>query len=212
MEQIIDHRRPPAKPGGMENSLANVCHYGVMYHMKMLFDLFPVLLFFAAFKLAGIYTATAVLMGASLIQTLAFRIIKGKFESTHVIAMVLIMLFGSATLIFHDDAFIMWKPTVISCLFAAALIGARYVAGRNLIAQFLGSRMTLPDEVWDKLNIAWAVYFVVTASTNAFVILGFDTDVWVSFHTFGMSAITGTFVLLQTIYLTRHIKLQPESD
>ena len=179
----------------------------------MLFDLFPVLLFFAAFKLAGIYTATAVLMAASLAQTLIFRIVKGKFETTHVVALVLILLFGSATLIFHDAAFIQWKPTVISGLFAAALMGARYIAGRNLMAQFLGSRLSLPDEIWDRLNVAWAVYFVVTAATNAFVILSFDTATWVDFHTFGMSAITGSFVLLQTLYLARHLRTaQTESD
>ncbi len=184
-----------------------------MYHMKVLFDLFPVLLFFAAYKLAGIYTATAVLMAASLAQTLIYRFRYGRFETTHVVALVLILLFGSATLLFHDDVFIKWKPTVISCLFAAALLGARYFAGRNLMQQFMGSKLSLPDEIWDKLNIAWAVYFMVTAATNAFVILSFDTSVWVDFHTFGMSAITGSFVLLQTLYLARHLRTaQTESD
>jgi intracellular septation protein len=181
--------------------------------MKLLFDLFPVLLFFAAYKLAGIYTATAVLMAASLAQTLIFRVIKGKFEATHVVALVLILLFGSATLLFHTPAFIEWKPTVISGLFAAALLGTRYIAGRNLIARFMGSRLSLPDEIWDRLNVAWAVYFMVTAASNAFVILSFDTSVWVSFHTFGMSAITGSFVIGQTLYLTRHMRTaEAETD
>lgn len=174
--------------------------------MKFVFDLFPVLLFFAAFKLAGIFTATAVLMAASLAQTLIFRVIKGKFETMHVVTLVLVAIFGGATLAFHDAAFIQWKPTVISCLFAAALLGARYLIGRNLIQQFLGSRLTLPDEIWDKLNVAWAVYFMVTAASNAFVILSFDTSTWVDFHTFGMSAITGSFVIGQTLYLARQLR------
>lgn len=88
--------------------------------MKMLFDLFPVLLFFTAYKLFGIYAATAVLMGASLAQTLLFRLARNRFETTHVMAMVMIMVFGGATLLFHNAAFIEWKPTVISGLFAAA--------------------------------------------------------------------------------------------
>ena len=181
--------------------------------MKMLFDLFPVLLFFTTYKLFGIYAATAVLMGASLAQTLLFRLARSRFETTHVMAMVMIMVFGGATLLFHNAAFIEWKPTVISGLFAAALLGAQYLAGRNLIEQFLGKRLTLPAEIWDKLNLAWAVYFLFTATANAFVILSFDTSVWVSFHTFGMSAITGTFVLLQSLYLVRYMQVeQPESD
>ena len=184
-----------------------------MYHMKFIFDLFPVLLFFAAYKLAGIYTATAVLIAASAAQVAIYWLVTRKFESMHVITFVLVALFGGATLLFHTPAFIEWKPTVISSLFAAALLGARYVADKNLIERFLGSRMSLPAETWDRLNLAWAVYFLFTATANAFVILSFDTATWVDFHTFGMSAITGTFVIGQTLYLARHLRTaEAETD
>ena len=181
--------------------------------MKFIFDLFPVLLFFAAYKLAGIFTATAVLIAASAAQVGIYWLVTRKFETMHVITLVLVALFGGATLLFHDAAFIQWKPTIISFLFAAGLLGYRYIADKNLIEGFLGSRMELPSEIWDKMNLAWAVYFAVTAATNAFVILSFDTATWVDFHTFGMTAITGSFVIGQTFYLARHLRTtQTETD
>ena len=124
--------------------------------MKFVFDLFPVLLFFAAFKLAGIFTATAVLMAASLAQTLIFRVIKGKFETMHVVTLVLVAIFGGATLAFHDAAFIQWKPTVISCLFAAAAVPLTLIAGTcvGLLLNRLGR--LLAAVVSTAALLAWA--------------------------------------------------------
>ena len=95
--------------------------------MKLLFDFFPVLLFFITYKMYDIYTATAVLIAASAIQTIGHRLIKGSFEKTHVITFVLVAIFGGLTLFLQNELFIKWKPTVINWLFAVAFIGSQFI-------------------------------------------------------------------------------------
>lgn len=121
--------------------------------MKFLFDLFPIILFFAAFKVWGIFTATAVAIAATLAQVawVAFR--HRKVDTMLWVSLGVIVVFGGATLVLHDEKFIQWKPTVLYWLFAIGLLAARYAFGNNLIEKMMGKQLTLPHPVWDKLNV-----------------------------------------------------------
>jgi intracellular septation protein len=181
--------------------------------MKFLFDLFPVLLFFGAYKLFGIYVATAVLIGACLIQVSISRIRLGRFETSHLVTLALVIVFGGATLLLQDEMFIKWKPTVINWLFAVAFLGSRFFGEKSLIERIMGSKLSLPGPVWERLNLAWTGFFVTMGAANLFVIYSFDTATWVNFKLFGMMGMTFTFVILQSIYLARFMQIeQPESD
>lgn len=180
--------------------------------MKFLFDFFPVLFFFIAYKLYDIYVATSVLIVACLIQTLGHRIIHRKFEKSHVITLVLVSLFGGATLLLQNEMFIKWKPSVINWLFAIAFIGSRFIGGQTLIERMLGQQLELPKRIWLNLNSAWTLFFIALGCLNLYVVYNYSTDIWVDFKMFGLMGLTLLFMLLQGIYLARHIKEIPARD
>ncbi len=180
--------------------------------MKMLFDFFPVLLFFAAYKFYDIYVATAVLIAASAVQTFTHRIISGKFEKTHVITLVLILLFGGATLLLHDEVFIKWKPSVINWLFGMVFIGSHFIGDKTIIERMMGANIKLPVIVWSRLNMAWAGFFTFLGFLNLYVAFTFDTDTWVNFKLFGLLGLTLAFVIAQSFYLVRYMPAEKTAD
>lgn len=172
---------------------------------KLLFDLFPIILFFVAFKFADIYTATAVAIGATIVQ-IAWLKLRGKHvEVMQWVSLGVIVVFGGLTLMLHDEAFIKWKPTILYWLFASGLLIAR-LTGRNLMKTFMSAQMTLPEPVWERLNQMWVSYFVVMGALNIWVAYSWSTDAWVNFKLFGTLGMTLVFVLLQGVYLSRFMK------
>ena len=177
--------------------------------MKFLFDFFPVLLFFTAYKLYDIYVATAVLIIACFIQTIGHWAVHRKFEKSHVITLILVALFGGATLLLQDEMFIKWKPSVINWLFGAAFIGSQFIGKKNLLERMMGSKLQLPAIIWRNLNSAWGLFFISLGFLNLYVVYHFDTDTWVDFKMFGLMGLTLGFIVLQGLYLSRHIKELP---
>ena len=175
---------------------------------KFLFDLFPLILFFLAFKFYDIYTATAVAMAASVAQILWIKLRGKAIETTHWINLTVIVVFGSATLLLHNDAFIKWKPTVLYWLFAAILLGGRWIFKRNLLQKVMGAQIRLEEPVWDKLNLSWASFFVLAGGLNLYVAFSghFTEAQWVNFKVFGLMALMIVFVIAQSLWLSRHIK------
>ena len=137
---------------------------------KFLFDLFPLILFFAAFKYTDdIFTATAVAIGATVVQFVWLKVTGKKIEATHWINLTVIVVFGGATLYFQNDLFIKWKPTVLYWLFSAILLGSRLIFQRNIMQTMMGSQVTMPSAVWDKLNASWAGFFILSGALNLYV-------------------------------------------
>jgi intracellular septation protein len=174
--------------------------------MKFLFDLFPIILFFVAFKLWGIYTATAVAIVATLVQIawVAFR--HRKVDPMLWLSLGIVVVFGGATLVLHDETFIKWKPTVLYWAFALALLGAQLGFNKNLIEAMMGKQITLPHRIWTQLNLIWAIFFVLLGLVNLFVAFHFSTDAWVDFKLFGATGILVVFIVGQSLWLSRYIK------
>lgn len=175
-------------------------------NMKILLDIIPIALFFIAYKFYGIYIATVVAMVASIIQTLWHRFHAGKFEMTHLITLAIIMVLGGMTLLFQDERFIKWKPTIVNWAFALALILGSMILKKPVVRKLLEAKITLPDDAWKHLNWAWFIFFILSGALNLFVAYYYSTDVWVNFKLFGMMGLTLTFVILQGIYISRYIK------
>ena len=184
----------------------------MLRRMKMLMDFLPIILFFTAFKMYDIYVATAVLMVASLLQTSIHWWIHRKFETMHLVTLVLVCIFGGLTLLLHDESFIKWKPTVINWLFAAAFIGSQFIGDKPLIQRMTGTHMDLPTAVWLRLNIAWTLFFIAMGLANLYVAFHFDTETWVNFKMFGLLGATFVFIIGQSLYLAKHLKLEPEKE
>ena len=173
--------------------------------MKFLFDIFPVVLFFVAFKLSGIYVATAVAIAATVVQIGWVWLRHRKVDTMLWVSFAVIVIFGGATLVLQDETFIKWKPTVLYWLFAATLTVAGLAFKKNLIRAMMGHQIVLPDFVWTRLQTSWIAFFVVMGALNLFVAFNFSTDAWVNFKLFGGIGLMLLFVALQALMLARHV-------
>src|SRR3989304_3896497 len=175
--------------------------------MKFLFDFLPVLLFFVAFKFYGIFTATAVAIVTTILEVGYLKLRGRKADTMLWISLGIIVLFGGATLLLHDETFIKWKPTVLYWLFAAVLGGAALAFRKNLIRSLLEPQnLLLPDPAWAKLNWAWIGFFLFMGVLNLYVAYNFPTDTWVNFKLFGGTGLLMLFVVLQAPFLARHMQ------
>jgi intracellular septation protein len=174
--------------------------------MKFLFDLFPIILFFIAFKIWGIFTATAVAIGATLVQIawVAFR--HRKVDPMLWISLGVVTVFGGATLVLHNDTFIKWKPTVLYWAFSVVLIVSQFAFGKNLIEAMMGKQITLSHRIWGQLSIVWAVFFVLLGILNLLVAYHFSTDAWVNFKLFGATGCLLVFIVGQSLWLAKYMK------
>ena len=181
--------------------------------MKFLFDFFPILLFFIAYKTHGIFVATAVAIVASFAQVGMYWYRHRRFETSHLITLVLIVVFGGLTLLLQDETFIKWKPSVINWLFGLAFLGSQFIGKKTIVERMMGATITLPEFVWPRLNMAWVVFFVGLGFANLYVMSYFDTDTWVNFKLFGMMGLTIAFIIAQGVYLSRYLQEQaPEEE
>lgn len=203
--------------------------------MKFLFDLFPVILFFSAFKLAegraeiaaslagsvlgalGLSSAVTAAQAPILLATLAAIVgtigqiawVLGrgrKVDAMLWVSLVLIVVLGGATLILRNENFIKWKPTVLYWMFSVVLLGSQLFFGRNLIRKMLEEQMSLPEFLWGRLNAAWAAFFAVMGGLNLVIAFNFPTPVWVNFKLFGGMGLMVLFVIAQSLMLAKYIE------
>jgi intracellular septation protein len=181
--------------------------------MKFLYDLFPLLLFFAAYKFYDIYVATGVAIVASVVQVGGFWLRHRRFETMQVVTLGIIAVFGSLTIALHDDTFIKWKPTLVYWILGALVLGSQWIGRRTIIDRMLSAQVTLSEPVWRRLNLAWAVFFLALGALNLYVAFFYRLDldeaarrdIWVNFKVFGLMAITIVFVIAQAFYMARHM-------
>lgn len=178
--------------------------------MKLLIDFFPIILFFVAFKVWGIYTATAVAIAATIAQIVYLRVRNGRVEPMQWVSLGVIVVFGGATLLSHSDTFIKWKPTVLYWLMGAALVVGQLFFRKNLIRSLMGGQMELPEAAWRTMNWSWTGFFLVMGVVNLWVAYTFSTDAWVNFKLFGGIGLMAVFVIGQALYLSRYMK-EPEA-
>jgi intracellular septation protein len=152
--------------------------------MQFLAEYFPLILFFVAFKLADIYTATAVAIVASIAQIAYFKWRRGKVATMHWVSLGIIVIFGGATLLLHDETFIKWKPTVLYWLFGLVLLVGRIGFGRNLMGALLPD-LTLPEPVWARVTWGWVAFLGAMGAANLYIATHFSTDIWVNFKIWG---------------------------
>jgi len=212
--------------------------------MKFLFDLFPVILFFVVYKLGAgdqaaahalavqtmgglisggnvspeqspIMLATAVGIIATILQ-IGYLLARGKkVDGTLWLSLGVIVVTGGATIYFHDENFIKWKPTILYWVFALALFVAQFGFRNNLMRKVMEAQIKLPDSVWQRVGLAWMGFFAAMGVLNlvmAFIVFKGNTSAWVSFKLFGFTAIFFAFVIVQTLMLSKHIQEQEDAS
>ncbi|MBI1173641.1 MAG: septation protein A [Sideroxydans sp.] len=180
--------------------------------MKLLFDLFPVILFFAAFKLAGIFVATAAAIAATILQIAWVKWRHGKVDIMLWVGFAIIVLFGGATLVLHDETFIKWKPTILYWIFSGVLLVSNLLFKKNLMRSLLHEKLALPAKVWNHVNLSWSLFFAVLGVVNLYVALNYSTDKWVDFKLFGATGMMLAFVLLQAMALSKYVEEDKEKN
>jgi intracellular septation protein len=173
--------------------------------MRFLIDFFPIGLFVVAYKMADIYTATGVLMAATLVQTALIYAIDRKLQTLHKVTLVLVLVFGALTLFLQDERFIKWKPTVLYASMAIVLAAALWIWKKNFLQILLGSQLNLPANVWARLTVAWVGYFLFMAGINAYVAAYYSTEDWVNFKLWGY-VFPVVFIVGQGLYIARYLK------
>jgi intracellular septation protein len=122
------------------------------------------------------------------------------------VTLALVVFLGGATILFQDKTFIQWKPTVVNWLFGAAFLGSHFIGQKTIVQRLMDSNISLPGPVWRNLNIAWIIFFVAMGIINLLVAYSLSEEAWVNFKLFGMLGLTLVFILIQGLYMSKHIQ------
>ena len=171
--------------------------------MTQLLDFLPIALFVAVFFASDIYWATGALMAAVTVQVLVYLTIGKPLSRELHVTFWASLIFGGLTLIFRNETFIQWKPTIVNWLLAASLVASFYVGRTNLMKRLLGRQLSLVDEVWTRLNFGWALGFFFAGALNLVVAYNFSMEFWVSYKLIGGFALTFLYIVITMIYLSR---------
>jgi len=181
--------------------------------MKFLFDFFPILLFFIAYKLGDIYYATATAIAASFVQVLWSRYKKGYFEKMPLFTLITLVILGGSTLIFRNELFIKWKPTAVYWLLSGGFLLSQFIGQKKpLIQRMAENTIRLRNEIWNTLNISWVIFFIFLGILNLYIVYHYDTETWVNFKLFGTMGLTLLFIIVQGVYMARHHLPERESE
>ena len=172
---------------------------------KFLFDFFPIVLFFIAYKSYDLYVATAVVIAATFVQVTYSWFKFRKVETMQWVTLGLMTVMGGATLYLQDEQFIKWKLTIIEWLFAVVLLGSHFIGKKTIIEKMMGASLELPKNIWTILNAVWALFFFTVGAVNIYVMFNFSTEDWVNFKTFGVPIMMAVFIVLQMVFMYKYI-------
>jgi len=203
--------------------------------MKILFDFLPIALFFGMFKYAEgnrdwasgtatdwlgfmvaggvvglseapVLLATVVVIVATMVQILWLKIAGKKIDTMLWVSLGLVTLLGGATIYFHSESFIKWKPTVLYWVMGGGLLIGQLMFKKNGVKTLMGAQMSLPDAIWLRVNLSWVGFFALMGVLNLWVAFNFSTSAWVNFKLFGGIGLMFAFVAVQAVYLNKYIK------
>lgn len=190
--------------------------------MKQLLEFLPIVLFFITYQMSGktiaigdwqytldgIFSATLVLMLASILTLIIARLKFGHIEKREWFMTGAILLFGGATVLLRDQTFIFWKPTVFNWALAIAFGVSQFVGEKTLLQRALGSQIDLPKHIWTRLNILWVANFTIVGTLNLVVAYGFSEATWVSYKLYSSIGFTLVVTLLTFVIIAPHLKEQ----
>lgn len=174
------------------------------HKLKTFIDIAPLVIFFMCFKYYDIFTATAVLMGLSIISTIYLYYMERKIPWVPLITTIFIVLLGGMTILFKDESFIKIKLTVVNGILAAILL-AGYLKGKGLLKYVFGAAMNMPDTAWRQFSLRWAVFFIFLAILNEIIWRSYSTPIWVNYKAFGVLGLTFLFMISQYPFLKKYI-------
>lgn len=173
--------------------------------MKQIVDFLPLVVFFVFYKIYDIFVASAALVVATVFALIFTWMKYRQVEKMALISALMVVIFGSLTFSFQNDLFIKWKVTVIYILFSVILLVSQLILKKSFIQQILGKELILPNRVWSKINLSWALFFLICGVINLYVAFWLPQEVWVNFKVFGLTLLTLLFTVISGIYIYRHM-------
>ena len=170
---------------------------------KFLFDLFPIILFFIAFKVYDIFIATGVAIVATLLQIIYVYLKDKKVEKVLLFNGVMITFLGGLTILLQDKLFIMWKPSVLYWCFALILLFSNLFLKKNLVQMALGKQVELKNKFWNVINWYTSIFFVLLGFINLYVAYNFSEDTWVNFKLFGITGLLFIYMIFLGLYISK---------
>ncbi|MCL4104152.1 UNVERIFIED_CONTAM: hypothetical protein GTU68_035014 [Idotea baltica] len=175
--------------------------------MKQLAEFLPIALFFITYQIFdGIFSATAVLMIATTLQVVFSYVVNKKIEKRLLWLLLAVMVFGGATLIFRNQMFIQWKPTIFNWVLALVFGASQFIGEKNLMQRTLGSQIQLPHIVWRRLNLLWVANFFIVGTLNIYVAYYYSEDTWVSYKLYSAIGFTVVLTILTALLISPHLK------
>ena len=178
--------------------------------MQLFIEYFPLLVFFIINSIAGIYWATSSLIVAAFIQIFYYKFKKEKIPAKQWIIFGLIVVFGGLTIYLQNDAFLKWKVTIINAFFAGALLVSNTFFKKNIIKEFLSESLSLPDNIWSRLNFSWALFFLFCSGLNYYIAFNFPLDTWVNFKVFGLTGLMFLFSITSILFLYKYLSVEED--
>lgn len=178
--------------------------------MKQLLEFIPLILFFVVYKLSGIQAAAITLMIATALQLAILKFKYGTIEKQQIIMGSAVIFFGALTAYFNEVKYLQWKVTLVYALFASVLLIAQFGFKTPLIQKLLDKELELPSEVWNKLNLGWAVFFIICMLTNIYISQNYSEEIWVDFKSFGIIVMTLVATVATGVYIYRYLPKDKE--
>jgi intracellular septation protein len=192
--------------------------------MKQILEFLPIVLFFGAYQMDGetltvgawshtfdgIFSATAVLMIATIGVWLVMLAITQRNDKRLMWMMVAVVVFGTATLVLRDQRFIQWKPTVFNWVMAALFFGSQFVSEKTLLERLLGQQLVLSEVIWKRLNALWVTNFIVVGALNLYVASQYAEALWVSYKLYSSIGFMVLMILLTLMIVAPHLKSEDQ--
>ena len=178
--------------------------------MQLFIEYFPLLVFFIINSIAGIYWATGSLIVAAFIQLFYYKFKKEKIPTKQWIIFGLIVVFGGLTIYLQNDAFLKWKVTIINAFFAGALLVCNTFFKKNIIKEFLSESLSLPENIWSRLNFFWAMFFLFCSGLNYYIAFNYPLDTWVNFKVFGLTGLMFLFSITSILFLYKYLSVEDD--
>lgn len=173
--------------------------------MKQLLEFIPLILFFVVYKISGIQAAAITLMVATALQLIILKVKYGSIGKQQIIMGIAVIFFGALTAYFNEVKYLQWKVTIVYGIFALVLLIAQFGFKTPLIQKLLGKELELPIAVWNKLNLAWAGFFVICMLVNIYISQNYSEEIWVDFKSFGIIAMTLVATVATGVYIYRYL-------
>jgi len=172
--------------------------------MRLLLDVGPLLLFFAANAKFGIFAATGVFIVAIIVAMMVSLVLTRHVTALQLFSAVMVVVMGGLTLYFHNETFIKIKPTIYYA-FVAVVLGYGYFANKPVLKSVLGSAYPGLDATgWAKLTRNWALFFLAMGIANEAVWRTQTTEFWISYKLWGAMPATLLFAFANVPMLMRH--------